>query len=93
MSKAKRDKMEEMSFEEALQKLEEIVASLEGGHLPLEEAIAKFEEGTRLKKICEGRLREAERKIEVLLRDEEGELMTQPLEQESEPEEEGTPEA
>lgn len=92
MSKAKRDPMEEMSFEEALQKLEEIVASLEGGHLPLEEAIAKFEEGTRLKKICEGRLREAERKIEVLLRDEEGALMTRPLEQESETKLEGTPE-
>ena len=56
------------SFEEALKQLEAIVAKLESGEAKLEESIRLFEEGMRLSGICQKRLDEADRKIEVLLR-------------------------
>ena len=49
-----------MPFDEALKKLETIVESMETGDLPLETMLARFEEGTRLSKICQGKLAEAE---------------------------------
>ena len=55
-----------LSFEAALGKLETIVESMESGDVPLADLLAKFEEGTRLLKVCEGRLKDAELKIEVL---------------------------
>jgi len=56
----------ELSFEEALQQLEEIVAQLEAGQLPLEQALEKFEAAMRLKGRCEELLARAEAKIEEL---------------------------
>lgn len=56
------------SFENALAKLEAIVESMEAGDVPLAELLSKFEEGTRLLKVCEGRLKDAELKIELLKR-------------------------
>ncbi len=61
-------KGKEPSFEEALKALETIVAKLESGETKLEESIRLFEEGMRLSAICQKRLEEADRKIEVLLR-------------------------
>jgi len=58
---------EEIGFEEALKKLEEIVDELEKGDLPLEETIKKFEEGVRLCKICKEKLEKAEMKVEKLM--------------------------
>ena len=55
-----------LSFESALGKLESIVESMESGEVPLAELLAKFEEGTKLLKVCEGRLKDAELKIELL---------------------------
>ena len=55
---------EELGFEEALAKLEQIVAELEAGELPLAEALAKFGEGMELKKFCEQKLAAAEAQIE-----------------------------
>ena len=55
-----------LSFEEALDKLETIVAELESGGLPLEQALEKFEEAVRLKKQCEALLGKAEARIEEL---------------------------
>ena len=81
MKESRKDKKDARSFEEALHRLEEIVESLEQGQLPLEEAIRTFEEGTQLRRICEGRLREAERKIEMLLKDEDGHLTTSPIDE------------
>ena len=52
-----------IAFEEALKKLEEIVESMETGELPLESLLARFEEGTRLAKVCQDRLEQAELKI------------------------------
>jgi exodeoxyribonuclease VII small subunit len=54
------------SFEKALTQLETIVESMESGEVPLAELLAKFEEGSKLLKICEARLKDAELKIEVL---------------------------
>jgi len=72
---------EDLSFEEALQRLETLVESLEEGKLPLEEAIATYEEGSTLRRICEKQLQEAERRIELLARDSNGEISLVPLEQ------------
>jgi exodeoxyribonuclease VII small subunit len=62
----------EPTFEEALDQLESLVARLEAGDLPLEEALRAFEEGVRLTRLCAGRLEEAERRIHLLTRTSEG---------------------
>lgn len=65
---------DKLSFETALEKLEAIVESMEAGDVPLAELLAKFEEGTKLLKVCEGRLKDAELKIEVLKKQKGGSL-------------------
>ncbi|UCC93815.1 MAG: exodeoxyribonuclease VII small subunit [Thermoplasmata archaeon] len=60
---------EEMSYEDSLERLEEIVGRLESGQLPLDESLRLFEEGTRLTKVCQKRLTEAELRIERLMAD------------------------
>lgn len=59
--------MEKDTFESDLERLEEIVASLEEGDLALDKALARFEEGVRLARACRERLAAAEGKIETLL--------------------------
>jgi exodeoxyribonuclease VII small subunit len=59
----------EPSFEDALERLEAIVDRLESGELPLEDALAAFEEGVSLSRRCAAQLDSAERRIEVLVRD------------------------
>jgi len=61
-----------LSFEAALTKLETIVESMESGDVPLADLLAKFEEGNRLLKVCEGRLKDAELKIEQLKKAKDG---------------------
>ena len=58
---------EEISFEEALAQLEEIVHQLETGHIQLEEAITAYEKGMALKKICEEKLQTAKARIDKLV--------------------------
>lgn len=60
------------SFEDALEKLETLVANMESGEIPLAEMIEKFEEGNRLLSVCAKRLQSAERKIELLKKDRKG---------------------
>ncbi len=60
---------QELNFEDALTRLEEIVHILEQGNLPLEESLKVFEEGIRLSRFCMQKLNEAEKKIEILVRD------------------------
>ena len=67
-----------MSFEEALKKLEGIVESMESDELPLETLLARFEEGTRLAKVCQSKLTEAELKIQELEANASGELTLKP---------------
>lgn len=61
-----------LSFEAALGQLESIVEAMESGEVPLAELLAKFEAGSRLLKICETRLKEAELKIEQLKKQKDG---------------------
>jgi exodeoxyribonuclease VII small subunit len=61
-----------LSFEAALGQLESIVESMESGEVPLAELLAKFEDGTKLLKVCEARLKEAELKIEQLKKQKDG---------------------
>ncbi len=60
------------SFETSLEALEQIVQGLEDGDLPLEKSLELFEQGIRLSRECQERLSQAERRIEVLLRDNQG---------------------
>ncbi|UCE83544.1 MAG: exodeoxyribonuclease VII small subunit [Deltaproteobacteria bacterium] len=69
-------------FEEALQKLEAIVAQMEEGDLSLEETLKAFEEGVRLAKFCTTKLDEAERKVEKLIRDQAGKVQPVPFSEE-----------
>ena len=67
------------SFETSLQALEEIVHKLEHGDLPLEDSLELFEQGIRLARECQERLSQAERRIEVLLRDQQGRSTAAPF--------------
>ena len=60
------------SFEDALAQLESIVEAMEAGDVPLADLLAKFEEGNKLLKICESRLKDAEMKIELLKKQKDG---------------------
>lgn len=63
---------EALSYEDSLERLEQIVQRLESGQLPLDESLELFEEGTRLTKVCQRRLTEAELRIERLMADGQG---------------------
>jgi len=68
-------------FEDALKKLEGIVEAMESEDLPLETLLARYEEGTRLVKICQEKLAEAELKIQQLEKNAAGEMKLKPMEQ------------
>ena len=70
--------MSKEKFEESLEKLEEIVRRMEAGEMTLEESLKAFEEGIKLARLCSKKLDEADRRVELLLR-EEGELVTKPF--------------
>jgi len=78
--------MSEPKFEKDLERLEGIVAALEEGGLPLDEALKRFEEGIRLAKRCEKALQDAEKKIEILTKNADGELEAQPFSEDEAPE-------
>jgi exodeoxyribonuclease VII small subunit len=71
----------EMSFEEALKELEDIVRNLEGGQGQLADAIAAYERGTALRRHCEARLAEAEARVESIVGAEKGTLSTRPFQE------------
>ncbi|MCA1592142.1 MAG: exodeoxyribonuclease VII small subunit [Acidobacteria bacterium] len=73
---------ESANFETQLAGLERIVRELERGDLPLEKSLELFEQGVRLSRECQERLNEAERRIEVLLRDGDGRTSVVPFETE-----------
>ena len=78
MAKAK------VKFEEKLARLEKIVDEMESGDLTLDESLAKYEEGVNALKKCYEMLRDAEKRVEVLLKGEDGELKVEPFEQPNE---------
>jgi exodeoxyribonuclease VII small subunit len=65
-----------LSFEDALSQLESIVETMESGDVPLADLLAKFEEGNKLLKVCESRLKDAEMKVELLKKQKEGVAFT-----------------
>ncbi|MEW5801543.1 MAG: exodeoxyribonuclease VII small subunit [bacterium] len=71
--------MAKFKFEEALERLEQIVRQLEEGSLGLDESLKIFDEGIKLTQACTKKLEESERKIQILLRNEQGEQSLQPF--------------
>jgi exodeoxyribonuclease VII small subunit len=71
--------MTDLTFEDCLTRLEQIVGALEGGKLSLDESLKVFEEGVGLARRCSRYLEEAERRIELLTRDEAGAIETRPF--------------
>ena len=71
--------MTDLKFEDCLARLEQIVGKLEAGNLPLEESLTIFEEGVGLARNCSRYLEDAEKRIEVLARDESGTLGARPV--------------
>ncbi len=71
--------MTDLKFEDCLTRLEQIVVSLEGGNLSLEESLKVYEEGVALARHCARYLDDAERRIEILAKDDAGSLGTRPF--------------
>lgn len=69
------------TFEASLEALERIVRELERGDLPLEKSLELFEQGIRLSRECQERLSQAERRIEVLMRDNQGRPQVVPFDE------------
>lgn len=69
------EEKQEMTFETAIARLEEIVRILESGNAPLDKSLAMFEEGVSLVKLCNSRLDSAEQKVKILTVGENGNLV------------------
>jgi exodeoxyribonuclease VII small subunit len=76
-------RVEELCFEEILARLQLVVQALEEGNLPLEKALETFEDGIRLARVGSRHLDEAERRVEILLSDQEG-VQSYPMDKEPE---------
>ncbi|MFB0566391.1 MAG: exodeoxyribonuclease VII small subunit [Candidatus Aminicenantaceae bacterium] len=72
--------MTNLSFEKALAELENIVEKLEEGGLSLNESLALFEKGVKLARYLREELQKAEKKVEILLKDEKGDLREESFE-------------
>jgi exodeoxyribonuclease VII small subunit len=72
--------MTNLTFEKALAELEQIVAKLEKGGISLNESLALFEKGVKMSRFLRTELDKAERKVEILLKDEKGNLKTEDFE-------------
>jgi exodeoxyribonuclease VII small subunit len=72
------------TFESSLEELERIVRQLEQGELTLEKSLELFEQGVKLSRDCQERLSEAERRIEILMRDNQGRASVRPFDPERE---------
>jgi exodeoxyribonuclease VII small subunit len=70
---------EKERFEDALGKLEKIVSKLEDGEIPLEESLKLFEEGIRLSRLCNQKLEEAEKRVEILMKGKNGLIKPHPF--------------
>ena len=74
------DKQEQPSFEQAMEDLEKIVEELEGGDLTLEQSLERYERGVKAVKRCRQVLDEAEKKLHILISDEQGHIAEEPFE-------------
>jgi exodeoxyribonuclease VII small subunit len=73
------EKSEKVSFESALEQLQQTVKRLESGELSLEQSLENFETGVRLTRVCQEQLSAAEQKIEILTQASETKIETQPF--------------
>jgi exodeoxyribonuclease VII small subunit len=71
------------TLEKALEQLEKLVLELESGELQLEEALKKFETGVQLTQFCNHTLDESEKKITILMKDQNGDRVEQPFKPEN----------
>ena len=69
----------EPTFEQSLERLESLVQEMESGELPLEDILKKYEEGNRLIKLCANKLNEAEKRIELTMKEKDGSLGLKPF--------------
>jgi exodeoxyribonuclease VII small subunit len=76
--------MGEMTFEEAMKRIEKIVAELEKGDLPLEQSIDRFEEAVKLARSCQEKLEKAEARISKLVKTGESGFALEPLDESGE---------
>jgi exodeoxyribonuclease VII small subunit len=79
-------KLDKLPFEEALEKLEDIVEAMEAGDLPLESLLAQYEQGMKLAKTCQTKLADAETRIQQLEKSAGGALKLKPVASDSEDE-------
>jgi exodeoxyribonuclease VII small subunit len=93
MSSKPKPRETELNFERAMDRLEEIVEQMESGKLPLEDLIVRYEEGMNLVKICQGRLANAQQKIEIIARNSAGKAVVKEFEPTQEPDAPGEPAA
>ncbi len=77
--------MTDQTFEKSIQDLEQTVKELEAGDLPLEDALKKFEEGVKLSKFCSAKLDEADKKVTILLQDQDGNVTEKSFLDENDP--------
>ena len=85
MAAKEKGKEKELKFEDGLKRLEEIVAKLESGNLSLDDSLKLFEEGVKLVRFCNERLAEAQQKVELLTKDQAGNVIgSQPFDSEEE---------
>ena len=70
--------IEDMSFEEAMRELEQVVNALESGDVALEQSIALYERGAKLKQRCDTKLKEAEEKVALITQDAAGAIKAEP---------------
>lgn len=69
LERDKQEELQQLSFDVAIRRLEEVVEKLEQGEIPLEESIALFQEGMQLARLCHQKLADVEHKIEVLVKE------------------------
>ena len=73
--------MAEIKFEDALKKLEKIVGLLEDGSLSLDDALGRYEEGIKLSRLCAKKLETAKKKVEILMKSEDGSVELKPFDE------------
>lgn len=73
------EKMNEMTFEVAIARLEEIVRLLESGNAPLDQSLSLFEEGVALVKLCNSRLDNAEHRVKILTMGADGSVVEEDM--------------
>lgn len=81
-------KKDKPKFEEVLGNLEEIVSELQSGEVGLDDAIERYEKGVKAVRTCHEILKEAEKKIEILMKSSDGSLKAKPFESEQKENEE-----